>query len=141
MKTLYRRRGFSLPETLVALLVFALVSTGFLSSYVAAMRTQKMSGDYYLASCLARNRIQRALRVDFNSIPLMVETLAPVDEDGNLSINGRFKRTTIVTAKTATTYDVLVKVSYKPPASLSSVTVKPVEVRTLVHEKMLSTEL
>jgi hypothetical protein len=110
-----RKRAFTLVELMIASGILLAMLGGFMALMITAIRTQVMSSDYYRATCIARNRVQRARVVEFASLPLMAETVAPVDENGNQSPSGRFRRTTVVTNASGNCSLVTVQVWFPVP--------------------------
>jgi prepilin-type N-terminal cleavage/methylation domain-containing protein len=124
------RSGFSLVEVMIAAAILLLVLGGFLAVFVSAMRTQVMASDYYSATCIARNRIQRARSLEFASLPLMVESNATVDADGDAGPTGKFRRTTTVAAAGSNACVITVSVWFPVPnGRLSSASI---DVRTMI---------
>ena len=101
------------------------------------MRSQQLACDYYKAMTIARNRIQRVHQFAYSSIPLMSENQAPVDGEGNIAAAGIYRRTTLVSAYTNGTPNLLqitVQVFY--PGARRSMSAKPVELSTLITNNM-----
>ena len=130
------RSGITLTEMMVASLIFLLISTSFTAAMLTAMRTQYMAVDYYTAMCIARNRIQHAKALDFDSIPLLAETSYRVDSVGVTNATGRYVRNTIVSNAMPWTYSVKVRVSFA--TKTGAFTDAPVEVETLINSQMMS---
>lgn len=134
----YRQnKGFTLVEVMVASIIFVIFCVFFLNSAIASMRSQQLACDYYKAMTIARNRIQRAKTFDYSSIPLISENNLTVDGNGNFSPSGIYQRTTVVAAYTNGTpnlYQITVQVYY--PGARRTMSAKPVEISTLVTDKM-----
>ena len=126
--------GFTLAELLVASFVFLIVSAAFTAALLTALRTHLMAADYYRAICIARNRVQRARTLDFDSIPLMAEVDFPVDKYGDSDPSGGFQRTTMVSN---TTVDrVAIGVSVRFPVNGGGLNEVPIEVSTMITRGM-----
>lgn len=125
----------TLVEVMVAMVVFLLIAVSFTAAIMAALRTAYMASDYYSAVCIARNRIQRAESMDFDSIPLLVESSNVVNELGITVSTGRYLRTTIVTNAAPWTYCVKVSVGFPTRFGFSR---QPIEIETLINSQMLS---
>jgi len=128
-------KGMTLVEVMIASIIFLIISTAFAAAILAALRTAYMASDYYTATCIARNRIQRAKSMDFDSIPLLAETNTLVDAQGTISVTGRYERTTLVSNAAPWTYSVKVSVAFPLRMGFSS---EPVEIETLINSQMLS---
>jgi hypothetical protein len=120
-------------ELMVSTAVLLLVLGGFMALFISAMRTQVISGDYYRATCIARNRIERSRSLDYSSLPLMSETNMWVDDDGNAKaheLGARFLRSTIVT--NAGTNAMLINVSVQFPVPNGKLSPAAINVQTMV---------
>jgi prepilin-type N-terminal cleavage/methylation domain-containing protein len=129
------RGGFTLTEVMVACFILAVGISGFGIGYLSAMRTNRLAKNHYQATCLARNRIQRARSVSFTSIPLLAETDRVIDADGNADANGLFRRTTAV-AQTATSNTLDIAVSVRYPDAKNAPHKTPVTMRTIISSVM-----
>lgn len=90
------RAGFTLVEVMIASTILGLVMLGFHAAFLGALRTQFMAEDHYAATAVARNRLQRALSMDFDSLALLDETATRVDARGTPDANGSLMRHTYV---------------------------------------------
>lgn len=129
--------GFTLVEVMIASIIFVVFCVFFLSSAIMSMRSQQLACDYYKATAIARNRIQRARSCDYSSLSLMSENQSIVDGDGNLTTAGIYQRTTIVglyTNGTPNLYQVTIQVYY--PGARRILGAQPVEMSTLITDKM-----
>ena len=132
--TMKNKAGFTLTEIMVSSLILLSTSVAFTAGMLGALRTHQMSSDYYLATCIARNRIQRARSIDFFTLPQMVENQRRVDEMGNGSTSGTFRRTTTVNDVTGNQVEVIVQVYF--PAGRKVLSDEPIEVRTKITNGM-----
>lgn len=130
MRHMRSKDGFTLAEMMVASFIFLIVSTAFTAGLLTAMRTQLMASDYYKATCLARNRIQRARTLAFDNISMLAETDVTIDDDGNETSSGDFKRTTIVSNVSSVLIDLTVRVYFPMPRG--GVSPEPVESNTMI---------
>ena len=129
-----RRSGFTVIEVVVAGGILAAVVGGLFAAVIAAIGTQYMAANYYRATSLARNRIQRAAAQPFDSLPMVAEPQRRIDDYGNPSAQGVYTRQTTVTEITPDVYDVTVRVHYPTgPGKRSSV---PVIVQTMIARRM-----
>ena len=131
-----RTEGFTLVEVMMASVILVIVSVGFGAGMLAAMRTHRASADYYKAASIARNRIQRAKVLDFNSMATLAENDTHVNESGNIDDGsaGRFRRTTTITYVYWNCVNVDVKVCF--PMPFQSVSTAPVELNTMINVEM-----
>lgn len=128
------KRGMTLVEVVVASTIFMIFCAGFYAVYITSLRTHKIAGDHYRATLIARNRIQRALSFDYGSLPLMAETLRPVDSDGNPLPNGQYRRTTLVNTNFGFMLTKMeVEVYY--PHKGTNLSLQPIKVSTLITDK------
>ena len=130
-----RCEGMTLVEIMIASLVFLIVSITFAAALIGALRTAYMASDYYAATSIARNRLQRAKSMDFDSIPLLVETNTVVDSLGIAATDGRYLRTTEVSNAAPWTYWIKVSVAFPMKSGFSP---EPIEMETLINNQMLS---
>lgn len=129
--------GFTLVEVMVCSVIFVIFCVFFLNSAVASMRSQQLACDYYKAMTIARNRIQRATEFEYASILLMNENQVPVDGKGNITSTGIYRRTTLVSAYTNGTPNLLqITVQVLYPGARRSMSAKPVELSTLITGNM-----
>jgi hypothetical protein len=122
---------------MVCSVIFVIFCVFFLNSAVASMRSQQLACDYYKAMTIARNRIQRATEFEYASILLMNENQVPVDGKGNITSTGIYRRTTLVSAYTNGTPNLLqITVQVLYPGARRSMNAKPVELSTLLTGNM-----
>ncbi|MBT3294449.1 MAG: hypothetical protein HN919_14655 [Verrucomicrobia bacterium] len=129
-----RRDGFTIVEAVIASVIFFVITGSFIAAYLSAMRTHMMATDLYRATCIARNRIQRARTLDYGSLSLLGEQDAAVDELGNVVQGGAFRRTTVVSATTPACTRIAVTVQF--PIPNGRVTTNGVDVATMITEGM-----
>jgi len=129
--------GFTLVEVMVCSVIFVIFCVFFLNSTIMSMRSQQLACDYYKAMTIARNRIQRAMEFEYDSILLMSEDQIPVDGKGNISSAGIYRRTTLVSAYTNGTPNLLqITVQVHYPSARRNMSAKPVELSTLTTSGM-----
>jgi prepilin-type N-terminal cleavage/methylation domain-containing protein len=129
-----RDSGFSLMEVMMASAIFLIASLGFSFGLIAAMKSQSMSSDHYRSMTIARNRIQRARSLNFDSLPLLEESDIQVDDFGRPSPGGHYYRYTGVTNYAANCYELIVSVYFlKPDGARSDM---PVSIQTLIARGM-----
>ena len=129
--------GFTLVEVMVCSVIFVIFCVFFLNAAIASIRSQQLACDYYKAMTIARNRIQRATEFEYDSILLMSENQVPVDGKGNITSAGIYRRTTLVSAYTNGTPNLLqITVQVHYPGARRSLSAKPVELSTLITDNM-----
>jgi prepilin-type N-terminal cleavage/methylation domain-containing protein len=107
-----KKRGFSFPEIVLALAIIAGVMGSFVTLGIVSLRTLKVATDYYSASLIARNQVERLRAMDFDAAALSSEIPHAVDELGNVDINGTFLRETSVTNLTSDLLQIEVEVHF-----------------------------
>lgn len=126
--------GFTLVEVMVSSIILVIVASGIIGGIISALKAQANASDHYRATCIARNRIQHARTISFDSFPLMVESNREIDLDGNLSQEGDFRRSTIVTNVATNSVSISVQVWY--PVAPGRLSTAPVEVQTMIANGM-----
>ena len=130
-----KRRGFSITEVLISMLIFSITAIGFTQAILSSMRTHLMARDYYTGSCLARNRLQRGSIMDYNSLDLLAEDEVRIDADGNADPNGAFERTTVVNQNVAPNCTEI-SVAVRFPDRVTGLSTTAVEVVSRITEGM-----
>lgn len=108
-----RRRGMTIIEVLVAMSLFAMFIVGASSLMLMVRKLSDVSRSHYQAVNIAKNRIEQVRnlrRADYNQIPMAVENGVRVDDRGEPSPTGKFRRTTIITEKTPNLIEIGVRV-------------------------------
>jgi prepilin-type N-terminal cleavage/methylation domain-containing protein len=90
------KSGFTLVESLIAMVVLAMVMGGAYSLVVQAARMSRAARDHYVAVNLAKNRLERARNFQYADLRLVGESNMVVDENGNPNTASNFRRTTVV---------------------------------------------
>ena len=139
MKTTARKKkrsGFTLIEAMIGVFVITIGLSGYLASYVQALRTTKVAQSHFRANCLARNRLQRALMLDYDNLPALAEDDVAITALGQLSPDGTYKRTTVVDTNV---YDncTLISVRVNFPIPGRGTSYEPVDVTSLLTPEML----
>ena len=109
------RAGFTLPEVIIALLIFAITVSGVCKLIVAARESSDRARDHYIAINMARNRLERARTFVFGQLPQLAEMQTPVAEDGQQTSNttSPFRRTTVVSNLSANLIEMTVTVEIR----------------------------
>lgn len=126
--------GISLTEVLVATALIAIAVGGIVSVLAQSVGLGKSSDYTYVATSLAKNRIERIKQIKKDSgYAFLYETAEPgtlLNRNGISDQNGDFKRTTIIDSAYAPDLTkVTVKVSYKVRNEFID---QPVEIVTLM---------
>lgn len=111
MKNQLRKSGMTVLELTIALGILVLVMSAAFPMVDAMVSRFQMARDHYVATTLCQGRIERTRGVPYSDITLMAEKGIAVDDFGNASPNGRFRRTTVVRRDT-------------PEAGLTTMTVR-----------------
>lgn len=126
--------GFTLTEVMIASIIFLIASLGFSFGLIAALKTQYMAADHYAAMSIARNRIQRARSLNYDSLGLLNESEFRVDEFGLQSSSGRYYRTTSVADYATNCVELTVGVNFtKPDGATNEV---PISIKVLIARGM-----
>lgn len=135
-RTRKRRKisGHTLVEVMVASIVLLIVSGGIMTGIIAALKAQANASDHYRATCIAKNRIQHARTISFNSYDAVTESLVRVDQDGVICTTGEFMRSTSVSTAAVDCMSVTVDVWYWIRPYVWSP--EPVRIQTMIHSSM-----
>lgn len=103
------RSGFTLIEVMIASAIFGIVALAFGSALIGTMKLHRTASRHYAALSIARNRIQRAYSMPYETLTQenFGQDWKPVDERGEEKPNGLYQRLTIV----STNYSGCVKVT------------------------------
>ncbi|MDD5704282.1 MAG: prepilin-type N-terminal cleavage/methylation domain-containing protein [Kiritimatiellae bacterium] len=94
-----RRAGVSVLEVLISIVLLVLILAGAYMMVSQCAQLLLTGRDHYVATTLCLARIERARNVDYNLLIMLNEkTPVIVDQDGNISPDGRFRRKTDVSA-------------------------------------------
>ncbi|NNJ71466.1 MAG: hypothetical protein HKP10_09310 [Kiritimatiellales bacterium] len=89
--------GATFVEALIALAIFAVFTTGSFKVLVARRNIMDMSRDRYIASNIAKNRLELVRTFDFDQIPQLAESPVRIDNSGIPAAEGKFLRETDIT--------------------------------------------
>jgi prepilin-type N-terminal cleavage/methylation domain-containing protein len=110
--------GFTLVETMTALLIMAMAVAGLCSLALTSKQILDTSRDHYVAVNLAKNRIERVKTFAFDELDLFGEAGTRLDSAGAPDPNGFYSRATSVTNITDNMKEVIVTISIKNRKSL-----------------------
>lgn len=108
-----RKDGWTLVESLVAILILGLFISGSCAVIGAARRAMDSARSHYAAANIAKNRIEKLRTFDLDQLSLLNEHQVQIDHLGNPDGDGDFRRTTFVTNITQTLLDVTVTVEIR----------------------------
>lgn len=94
------KSGFTLLEVVIAGSLLTIMVGGFTAALISAMRTHYLAGYQYSAVSIARNRMQRAWTLSYETLPMLEESKTSVDACGTLNPSGKFLRSTLVDTNT-----------------------------------------
>lgn len=90
------KSGFTLTEAVISMVLLAMVITG---SYAVVTQSSAMilaARNHYVAINIARARFERIRNFAYDQLTTLAETNLVVDDSGNASPNGFFRRTTTI---------------------------------------------
>jgi hypothetical protein len=131
--------GFTIVEVVIASLLLIIGIVALFGASIAAVKTQHMSTGLYHATCLARNRVQRGLSLPFDTLPALADTYETVDQYGNSTGNGEFRRTTTLTAVSPNCYEITVDVYY--PDGRGGFSAIPATIQSKIARSMHTEEI
>ncbi len=91
------REGLSLIETIVAVLVFAIVISGSCGLIVQGKQLSDIARAHYTAVNLCKNRLEKARTFDFDQLDLFAEANVVVNASGSPDYRAQYRRSTTVT--------------------------------------------
>lgn len=121
----------SLVEVAIAVAIITLVMVGILGLYYENVLVTKKMNQLFIATNLAKSRLERLRNVQFDTLSLSVEKDTTLDKNGNSVENGEFVRNTAVSTSykgNADLTQVTVTVDYQMKGKLSG---KPVSLTTV----------
>lgn len=90
------RSGMSLVEVAIAVAVISIVVTGILGLYYQSVLVSKKMNQLFIATNLAKSRLERLRNIAFDSLPQTAESDTLLDKEGNSIPDGDFQRNTSV---------------------------------------------
>jgi Tfp pilus assembly protein PilV len=127
--------GIALVEMMIASSLLGVAIVGIFGACISAISTLQMSSNHYHATCMARNRVQRALSLPFNTVPILAATEQVVDQHGNSTKNGAYTMTTQLDELSEHCYEVTVEVYY-PLARTGGMSDIPVVIQSKIARGM-----
>jgi len=102
--------GFSFIEVIIALSILGIFIGGMCAVLLGGRQLGDLACSHYVAVNLAKNRIERARNMPFESLSDFVEYNTLVDEDGNPDYSGNYRRTTQYTSAGTNLVEMIVTV-------------------------------
>ncbi len=90
------RKGFTLVEIMIAVTVLGLAMAGAYRIINMSTQARLDAHNFYIATVIANNRIERAKNMLYTDLPLMAEATNRVDEVGAPNPQGQYRRFTEV---------------------------------------------
>jgi prepilin-type N-terminal cleavage/methylation domain-containing protein len=90
------RAAFTMIEVMVSAFLIALIMCGAYVLITRAATLSRVARNHYVAVSLARNRLERARTMDYNSLALLAENNVIVDDNGTPCPGATFSRTTTI---------------------------------------------
>lgn len=88
--------GVSLVEVAIAVMVTSIVIVGLLGLYYQSVLVTKKMNQLFIATNLAKSRLERLHNLEFSALPLSVETDTYLDSEGSSDPDGDFVRNTAI---------------------------------------------
>jgi len=114
-----RCEGFTLIEVVVAITILSIAIGGICMLGVLAKEASDKARDHYIAVNIAKNRIEGVQVFDYEQLDRLEESATVVDESGNPSSGGHFRRTTTVSNVKTNLREVVVTVDILDRESVS----------------------
>lgn len=105
-------------EVVVALLVFSIFIAGMTGLVLSARQAQDMARSHYIATNMAKNRLELARAIEYANIGIFSEQDVIVDANGNPDPDGGYRRTTVLGTVTPNLVRVRVSVEVRNRISL-----------------------
>lgn len=90
------RAGMTVIETIVALTIFAVFTTGACKLLMSHRRVTDMARAHYTAINIAKNRLELVRTFDYGQVDKFLEDKVIVDASGNPDTLGNYRRSTQV---------------------------------------------
>ena len=91
-----RRDGFTIVETVFSIVMLMMVMAGAYKIITATASLNRVVRNHYVATNLAKNRLERARNFPYADLPLLAENMVLINDNGVPNTDGRFRRTTAV---------------------------------------------
>ena len=107
------RQGLTVVEVMIAIMIFSICIGGICWLVVMAKNVSDQARDHYIASNIAKNRIERGRTIEFNALEQFEADQVLVDEMGAADETGMFRMTTSVSNINVTVKEVIVNVDIR----------------------------
>ncbi len=121
-----KRTGMTLVETVVAVAVLAIFSTGACKLLLSHRRISDMARAHYTAINIAKNRLELVRTFDFDQVANFIEDKVVVDASGVPSTVGNYRRTTQISAVSDNLLELTVTVDLRNRQTLAFTPAKEV---------------
>ena len=91
-----RRDGFTIVETVFSIVMLIMVMAGAYKIITSTASLNRVVRNHYVATNLAKNRLERARNFPYPDLPMLAESMVLVNDNGVPATDGRFRRTTTV---------------------------------------------
>jgi prepilin-type N-terminal cleavage/methylation domain-containing protein len=108
-----KRAGMTLVETIVALAIFAVFTTGACKLFMSHRRLSDMARGHYTAINIAKNRLELARTVDFGQLASYAESNVVVNVSGEPDTEGHYRRTTDISNFSGNLVEIAIKVDLR----------------------------
>ncbi len=121
-----RRAGVTLVETIVALAVLSVFTTGVCKLLLSHRKMSDMARAHYTAINIAKNRLELVRTFDFDQVGNFIEDKVVVDASGVPSTEGNYRRTTQIGTVSANLLELTVTVDLRNRKTLAFTPAKEV---------------
>lgn len=121
-----KRAGMTLVETVVAVSVLAIFSTGACKLLLSHRRMSDMARAHYTAINIAKNRLELVRTFDFAQVGNFIEDKVVVDASGVPSTVGNYRRTTEISTVSDNLLELTVTVDLRNRQTLAFTPAKEV---------------
>jgi len=90
------KQGFSLVEALISIVLLAIVMAGAYSLIIQSGSAIRSARNHYIAVNVGRARLERARNFSYNELYMLSESDIVVDDSGNPTTLGSYRRSTTV---------------------------------------------
>jgi hypothetical protein len=109
------RAGFSFAEVVLSLAIVAGAMGSFVTLGIMSLRQMKLGTDYYAASLIARNQLERLRTMHFDAAADVREPARAVDQFGSADSDGVFTRKTLIKKLSDDLIEVTIEVYFPSP--------------------------
>ncbi len=114
-----KRAGTTIVETIVALTIFAVFTTGACKLLMSHRKIMDMARAHYTAINIAKNRMELVRTFDFGQVDDFLENNVVVDASGMPSTEGNYRRSTEVSTVSSNLLELIVTVDIRNRQTLA----------------------